>query len=384
MRLLRPEVAFPLAYLLFLLLAMGSYASPVTSQYLRFASPGALPVLLTLAGVGLFILGAVLAERSERTADERLLLGAIAFLSFYVLHQEFPGYLLLAAAAASGSVLLWLGITRFASPGMIALSSSALALLALGYTLSRGVPLFEPVLREQVAVSPERAIFHGLGVVGSSMMLVSMPLRISLPLVSLLVAGGVLAGFKSDAIAIALSSCAAALLTKRLSVHALLLAVAFALLVLTLVSTHIAGTAYGTWSIPPWYYPLYRAGFTFLVFSSSVQLAFPLGLLHGRALLDVSQTIASVAVLGYTQEHIITTTFFGPAVLDFGLAGVLIAVPAGAYLGLMYRLSRSPAGAACYAAALVHMLILIEVGVQPTSVLFLLMLLYLSQRAQRR
>ncbi len=382
MRLLKPELAFPLAYLLFLLLALSAYVSPVTSPYLRFATVSAAALALTLTGLGLFILGVIAGRRLTRMPG-RLLLPTIALLSFYVLNQEFPGYMLLSAAAAAGSVFLWLGITRFASPSLVGLSSSLLALLALGYTLSRGVPLFDAALREQVAVSPGRAIFHGLGVVGSSMLMVSTPLRLSLPVLSLLVAGGVLAGFKSDAIAIALSSCTAALLQRRLSMHALLLAGGFALAVLTLVSTHIAGTAYGTWSIPPWYYPLYRAGFTFLVFSEAVQLSLPLGLLHGRALLDVSQTIASTSVLGYGEEHIITTTFFGPAVLDFGVLGVLTGVPAGAYLGLMHRLSRTPAGAACYAAALVHMLILIEVGVQPTSVLFLLMLLFLSQRAQR-
>ncbi len=379
-----PEVAFPAAYLAFLGLALLAYLSPVTSPYLQFARVGAMPLLLTLAGVALFILGARYARRRFSGVPEKPLLALIGVLSFYVLATEFPEYVLPAALAAAGSVFLWVGLTRFASPLMIGIASSALALLALAYTLSSGIPLFDPALREQVAVSPGRAVFHGLGVVGSSMMLVSLPLRLSLPFVSAMVAGGVLAGFKSDAIAIALSSCTAALLARRLSLPALAAAAGFAVLVLTVVSTHIAGTAYGTWKIPPWYYPAYRAGFTFLVFSAAVHLAMPLGLLHGRALLDVSQTVASGAVLGYGEEHIITTTFFGPAVLDFGLLGVLMGLPAGAYLGVMYRLSRTEAGAACYAAALVHMLILIEVGVQPTSVLFLLMLLYLSQRAQRR
>ncbi|RMF91096.1 MAG: hypothetical protein D6733_02180, partial [Methanobacteriota archaeon] len=84
----------------------------------------------------------------------------------------------------------------------------------------------------------------------------------------------------------------------------------------------------------------------------------------------------------YTEPHIITSTLFGPLTLDFGIAGTLLtALFVGLYLGAM---KKDTALQTClYAMALTHVLILIEVGLQLSSVMFLLSMLYLSVRGGR-
>jgi uncharacterized membrane protein len=83
-------------------------------------------------------------------------------------------------------------------------------------------------------------------------------------------------------------------------------------------------------------------------------------------------------VLDYSTPHIITSTLLGPGMLDFGLLGIaLTAVLLGLYLGATYRAAKSKTQLALYAVALTHSFILVEVGLQLTSFIFFLSLLYL-------
>jgi uncharacterized membrane protein len=157
------------------------------------------------------------------------------------------------------------------------------------------------------------------------------------------------------------------------------------LLLLTLLSNHIARAAYGTWQLPPSLYPFYRAGFTLGVFSEIVKLSMPYGYLKGAALLSVSQEIVSTEVLGYAEPRIITSTLLGPGMLDFGLLGLgLTAFLLGSYLGAMYNAAKTRLQLALYAIALTHAFILVEVGLQLTSIIYLLSLLYLFASGERR
>jgi hypothetical protein len=154
-------------------------------------------------------------------------------------------------------------------------------------------------------------------------------------------------------------------------------------LILGVIGTFIAKISYETWKISPILLIFYRAGFTFSVFDKVVALGYPFGFLHGYALLDVTQKIVSTEVLHYKEPHIITSTLIGPSMLDFGILGVVATgIAIGLYLGIMYRYKISTAQACTiqtclYAVALTHTFIIIEVGIQLSSVLLYLSLLYL-------
>jgi len=380
-RLLMPEVVFPCVYLLFLLLALAAYRIDATARYLLpvFGAPGLWSVALTLLGIGVALAGIRAGRRLRLEFNPGYLLPLMALLSLYALQSTLPEQTALNVALALGSIAFWLVFTRRGSLRLLLLGAYLLAVAAALTTLSQGVPLLEAGFRQNVAVSPARAVFHGLAVLSAALLASLSPPRTALPGVALLALLGVLSGFKSDAIAVILSATLAGLLTGRVSLRGISAALAGVVAILSVVSTHIASVSYSTWKIPPHLYVFYRTGFTFSVFDRIVELSLPWGLLHGSALLDVSQTTTSTVVLNYTREHIITSTLFGPATLDFGVPGlVAVALLLGMYLGAVHSLAKNALGTACYAVALTHVLILIEVGLQPTSVLFLLTLLYLS------
>ncbi len=384
-RVFSPEFVFPAVYLLFLALALSAYRIETTARYLipAFGVPGLESVGLTLLGILLVLAGIRLGRKFRVRFNPDHLLPAMALLSLYALQSVFPEQTPLNIAIALGSIGFWLVFTRRGSATLLLSGAYALAVAAAALTLSQGIPLFEASFRQSVAVSPARAVFHGLAVLSAALLAVLMPLRIVLPGTALLALLGVLSGFKSDAIAVILSGTLAGLISGRVSFRGIVLAFAGVAAILSVVSTHIASLAYSTWKIPPHLYVFYRTGFTFSVFDRIVELSLPWGLLHGQAMLDVSQTITSRVVLDYRREHIITSTLFGPATLDFGIPGLVgAALLLGAYLGAMHRLAKHSLGKACYAVALTHVLILIEVGIQPTSVLFLLTLLYLSLKGK--
>lgn len=385
-RLLHPEVVFPSMYLIFLTCAYLGYIIEATRRFLVpvFGELHALSLILSLYGIVLVTISALLGRRIELRLNSNYLLPVMALLAFFALQSTFPEQLFVNLAIALGSVAFWLVFTRYGSINILLAGAYTLAIAAAALTLSQGIPLLEAGFRESVAVSPARAVFHGLAVLSASLLILNVGWRLAVPGITLLVLLGVLSGFKSDAIAVILSSVIAGLVAQRLSLRALLPALVAVGIILTLVSTQIASVAYSSWKIPPHLYIFYRTGFTFSVFDRIVELSLPWGLLHGAALSDVSQMITSKVVLGYRQEHIITSTLFGPAMLDFGIPGLtVVALLLGAYLGVMHRLAENPLATASYAVALTHVLILIEVGLQPTSVLFLLTLLYLSLNADR-
>jgi hypothetical protein len=380
-RVLAPELVFPAVYLLFLVLALLAYRIEATARYLvpAFQELHSGSVVLTLMGVALAVAGMRLGRSFELDLDPRYLLPPMALLSLYALQSTFPEQTHTNIAISLGSVAFWLVFTRLGNARLLLIGAYALAVAAVALTLSQGIPLLEASFRQSVAVSPARAVFHGLAVLSAALLATLASLRYALPGIALLAFLGVLSGFKSDAIAVILSATIAGLISGRVSLRGVASALAGVMAILSVVSTHIASVAYSTWKIPPHLYVFYRTGFTFSVFDRIVELSLPLGILHGSALLDVSQTTASRVVLGYEREHIITSTLFGPAVLDFGIPGlVATALLIGVYLGAMHRLASGALGTASYSVALTHVLILIEVGLQPTSVLFLLTLLYLS------
>ncbi|MBI4813813.1 MAG: oligosaccharide repeat unit polymerase family protein [Methanobacterium sp.] len=140
------------------------------------------------------------------------------------------------------------------------------------------------------------------------------------------------------------------------------------------------------WSLNPLQLVAYRAGFTMMVFDKIVHMAGATGgdLFHqalstGHPRVTVGQVVLNYPVSGSTPTTSITSTIFGPAVLDFGFYAMAIQMfIIGAVLQVIYAAQVKANGAftALYAIVLTHTMIWVETG--PTdSVVYLFYLLAL-------
>ncbi len=380
-RIFEPEIAVSLAYLFFLAAAFLSFKIPVTRKYLlsSFSSePSVMAYLTTLIGLVIFVASTSWGKKIEVNRPFAVL-GAVFFTSTAVVYLTLNIHIVLALLAGGGySISLY----YLSSQRKFQRLTKIVFILALFFAftiLVQGIPILSSAVRAKTAVSTSRALFHGFGVFAGALLVAFYSRRKAATAVTVLVIAGLLSGFKSDAIAIILSASIAGLLLGKISLRAMTLTAVAITFILTVVSTFIALVAHGVWNIPPFLYPIYRFGFTFSVYSKIVETSLPFGALHGQAILSTTQEIVSTAVLGYTQPHIITSTLFGPLTLDFGLVGLIItAVFIGLYLGLLKR--DTTLRTCLYAMALTHVLILIEVGLQLSSIMFLFSMMYLSIR----
>jgi uncharacterized membrane protein len=111
----------------------------------------------------------------------------------------------------------------------------------------------------------------------------------------------------------------------------------------------------------------YRAAFTLEVFERILPLA---GTTHGHILSMIfssgsPRTFIGEYVLNYTV--CLTSTLFGPVMLDFGLIGLAVQMLfMGLFLGLMDKLKKG-IGVGIYSIILTHTLIWIETG--PTDIM---------------
>lgn len=377
-----PEIIFIFSYIFFLLSAFISYRVVQIRRFLisAFEEPTAYAYALTIFGLFMILIFIKTGKKIELKKEYKgfilLLVFIFAFFSVYLTLKI--GYFLSFLIAFAYIALLY-SISERLDLGIAAVFSAFLAFLSafLSFYFS-GSGFINPELRGEIAVSIYRAAFHGFAVFSSALAVAFFKRKRAFSLISLLSIIAIFSGFKSDAIAIILSSAIAALLLEKISIRELAVAALSIFLILTIASSYIALKTYAVWKIPPYLYPLYRFGFTFSVFSRIVSISMPLGYLRGKAIKDTTQHIVSIAVLNYEKPHIITSTLFGPLTLDFGIFGIILAsLFIGLYLGLMSR-RRNKLGIALYSMAIVHVLILIEVGLQLASILFLLSMLYLS------
>jgi hypothetical protein len=373
---LRPEIAVPFFYITFLVFAFLSYNISTTRRFLQ--PPDITSYLLSFLGISIIAISA-LAGRQARFKHPRVILAVVFGLGYLSMSAEFPELgIVNVIIPGLYALILWGASERLEKTHMITISLVAISLLASLLIFLRNIPILDALSREEVAVTPLRALFHGSAVFAAAL-LSALYERKFLAGILLLVVMGIASGFKSDAIAVILSALIAGILVKEPRAKDIIAAIAGVLFILTVVSTHIASLSYGSWNIPPSLYIFYRCGFTFSVFDRIIKLSLPLGHTFGRAFFDPSQEIISTVVLNYEKPHIITSTMFGPGTLDFGIVGlVLTASFIGVYLGAMHTLIQRPVQACLYAIALTHVLILIEVGLQPTSLIFLLSLFYLA------
>lgn len=121
------------------------------------------------------------------------------------------------------------------------------------------------------------------------------------------------------------------------------------------------------WTLNPLELIFYRAAFTLEVFERILPLA---GTTHGHILSMIfssgsPRTFIGEYVLNYTV--CLTSTLFGPVMLDFGLIGLAVQMLfMGLFLGLMDKLKKG-IGVGIYSIILTHTLIWIETG--PTDIM---------------
>lgn len=122
-----------------------------------------------------------------------------------------------------------------------------------------------------------------------------------------------------------------------------------------------------TWTLNPLELIFYRAAFTLEVFEKIIPLA---GTTHGHVLSMIfssgsPRTFIGEYVLKYTV--CLTSTLFGPVMLDFGFVGLAIQMLfMGIFLELIYKLKKG-IGVGIYAIILTHTVIWIETG--PTDIM---------------
>lgn len=380
---LRPEISVPAVYLLFIVLASISYNMPETSKYLlKPHGPFLKPVLVTytIAVLSIFILsGSALLGKRILIKTKRILI-PVFVVAFLALYLTFEVALIAVLATSAGFVMLLFFISKKLDDANITWAAMSIATIASFSMLYKGGSLLCAVSREVMAIDPSRAIFHGFAVISAAFLIAFYRKRVAICGIVFLLALAILSGFKSDAIAIIVSASITGILLRRITLREIGAGLLAVVLILAIAGTYIAEITYTTWNVPKAYYIFYRAGLTFSVFDKIVGLGFPFGYLHGAALLDATQMIVSVKVLPeiYTVPRIITSTLIGPGMLDFGIPGAFAtAFFVGIYLGTMDRMRKSTVQTCLYAIALTHTFILIEVGLQLTSILFYLSLLYL-------
>ncbi|MFQ6135700.1 MAG: hypothetical protein ACE5PM_00775 [Candidatus Hydrothermarchaeales archaeon] len=385
----KPEVAIPSVYGLFLFFAFLGYRFSTSSWFLieSFGHEPALSTyLISLLAIAIFIISAKFGRNLPLMNLSSITLSLLFLITSLTLFLTFPGLGIAIFGISGGyTILIWVISTRLDEIKLITAIAVLMAILSSLTILIKGLPILNVVVRESTAVTPSRALFHGFAVFSATLLVGFYDKKRSIPTIALLVAIAILSGFKSDAIAIIVSAGVAGLLLQKIDIKEILAVGVGVLLILTVISTHIAEISYGIWKVPPLLYIFYRTGFTLSVFDEIVKLSFPFGLLHGKAFLDPTQRIISTTILNYAEPHIITSTLIGPGMVDFGILGVILTgIIVGICLGVMEKLRKNRLNTCLYAIALTHTWILIEVGLQLSSVIFYLSLLYLAMSGKAK
>lgn len=179
-------------------------------------------------------------------------------------------------------------------------------------------------------------------------------------------------GYRTTTIAIILSVLITSYYTLRLKTKYVLIFIALiAIIGIVLGYVAVKSIQWQSWTLNPLELVFYRAGFTMMVLDKIVHMPgftggelFYQGLTGGHPRVTVGQV-----VLGYLPSNnpttSITSTIFGPAILDFGSLGLAVQM---LLLGLILRLMHSAhnmvngAYTALYAIILAHTMIWIETG----------------------
>lgn len=187
-------------------------------------------------------------------------------------------------------------------------------------------------------------------------------------------------GYRTSSMAIILSVIITTYYTMRLKAkYVLILIVLMAIIGIALGYIAVKAIQWQTWVLNPLELVFYRAGFTMMVLDKIAHIpGFTGGELFYQALTGGHPRVTvGQVVLGYQPVNGITTsitsTLFGPAILDFGAWGLAVQMfLLGIILRFMHSAQKIAGGAfiAFYAIILTHTLIWIETGPTDSMVWF--------------
>lgn len=250
---------------------------------------------------------------------------------------------------------------------LLTLTVIALILQALNLVLLGGIPLFNSALKANATTNIWR-VAYPLFLITVNLLLSKYYDKkyLSLILLGALIFG--LNGYRTSVLGILGSSFITLYYLDKISKKFALVFIAIIIIGLMgvgyIASQSIAGQH---WTLNPLELIFYRAGFTLEVFEKIIPLA---GTTHRHILSMIfssgsPRTFIGEYVLKYTV--CLTSTLFGPVMLDFGYIGLTIQMLfMGAFLGLMNKLKEG-FGIGIYAIILTHTIIWIETG--PTDIM---------------
>lgn len=262
---------------------------------------------------------------------------------------------------------------------LVGLTIIALILQALNLVLLGGIPLFNSTLKANATTNIWR-IAYPLFLIMINLLLAKYYNRkyLLLILAGALIFG--LNGYRTSVLGILGSSFITLYYLDKISRK---IGIAFiALIVIGLMAVgYIASQSIATqhWTLNPLELIFYRAAFTLEVFERIIPLA---GTTHGHILSMIFSSGSPRTFVGNYVLHYdvcLTSTLFGPVMLDFGYIGLTIQMLLmGAFLGMLNKLKKG-IGIGIYSIILTHTIIWIETG--PTDImiwfLYLIGLVYL-------
>ena len=257
---------------------------------------------------------------------------------------------------------------------LVALVVIALLLQGLNLVLIGGIPLFNSVLKSNATTNIWR-IAYPLFLIMINILLAKYYDRKYLMLVVLgaLVFG--LNGYRTSVLGILASTFITLYYLDKISRKLGIIFIAIMAVAIMAIG-YIASQSIATqhWTLNPLELVFYRAAFTLEVFEKIIPLA---GTANGHILSMVfssgsPRTFIGEYVLHYT--FCLTSTLFGPVMLDFGYLGLTIQMLfLGIFLGLMNKIKKG-IGVGIYSIILTHTLIWIETGPTDIMIWFLYLL----------
>ncbi|WP_321423040.1 oligosaccharide repeat unit polymerase family protein [uncultured Methanobacterium sp.] len=180
-------------------------------------------------------------------------------------------------------------------------------------------------------------------------------------------------GYRTTTMAILISGFITLYYTRRMKTSHILIS----LLIIALVGVAagyiaVMSIQWQQWALNPLQLVAYRAGFTMMVFDKIVHMAgttggtlFQQAFSTGHPRITVGEVVLHYPLPGGAPTTSITSTIFGPAVLDFGFYAMAIQMfIIGAVLRIIYATQIKASGAftALYAIVLTHTMIWVETG----------------------
>ena len=256
---------------------------------------------------------------------------------------------------------------------IVALVSVGILLQIINIALLGGIPLFSATLKAQAA-SKIWLLSYIIFLPSINVLLAKYNRKSHYALLLIGLILFALTGYRTTPIAIMLSSLITLYYTRDIDLKYIILAiVAIALMLLAVGFIAVQAISWQHWTLNPIELVSYRAAFTLNILVKAIENQFStMGALFYATLTGFfthtdPRVLVGIATL--SQDHSITSTIFGPALLDFGIVGMIIQMFfIGFILKLLHSIQNNKKSifTAFYGILLAQTIIWIETG--PTDV----------------